>query len=325
MSLPTFSASTTAEEVADTFAAQIRGKNVLITGTSLNGLGFEAARVIAKYANLVIITGYNSERLKLSEEALKKETSRGANIRPLVLDLASLASVRKAAAEVNAYPDPLHVLVHNAAHGGGDFTLTPDGFEIQMATGQFGPFLFTKLLAPKLLASASADFTPRVVFVSSDAHLFGTGVDFENLVDPKPEKHQNMATYMQVKSANVMFAGELSRRSGGKIKGYSLHPGTIFTNIMQKEANKKDLAGFGILNADGTPNTNSQFPFKTIPQGAATTVVAAFDTRIEDHPGSYLVDGVLAADKAAPHSVDPENAKKLWDLTEQIVGEKFTF
>ncbi|KAJ7142336.1 hypothetical protein C8R44DRAFT_865689 [Mycena epipterygia] len=66
MFLPTFSFSTTADDVATTFAAEIKGKNVLITGTSLGGIGFEAARAIAKHANLVIITGYNLERPAIS-------------------------------------------------------------------------------------------------------------------------------------------------------------------------------------------------------------------------------------------------------------------
>ncbi|KAK7000489.1 short-chain dehydrogenase/reductase family protein [Favolaschia claudopus] len=322
MSLPTFSVSTTAEEVAATFAEEIRGKNVLITGTSLNGIGYEAARVIAKYANLVIITGYNAERLKLSEEALKKEIP-GANVRPLILDLTSFAAVRKAAAEVNAYAESLHVLINNAVNSGGDFKLTVDGLESQMATAQFGPFLFTKLLAPKLLASSSATYTPRVVFVSSEVHMWGPGVDLDNLAHPKAEKYNSAGTYSQAKSANILFASELSRRSGGKIKAYSLHPGTIYTNGLQKEHNKADLVNVGVLNPDGTPN--SKFPFKTMGQGAATTVTAAFDTRLEDQSGSFLWDCVVANEKVAPHSADPETAKKLWDITEEIVGEKFTF
>ncbi|KAK7022380.1 short-chain dehydrogenase/reductase family protein [Favolaschia claudopus] len=324
MSLPTFSFSTTAEEVADTFAGQIRGKNVLITGTSLNGIGYETARVIAKYANLVIITGYNVERLKLSEEALKKDVP-GANIRSLILDLSSLAAVREAAVEVNGYSEPLHILIHNAAHGGGDFKLTADGLEIQMATAQFGPFLFTKLLAAKLIAAGSTSFSPRVVFVSSEAHLIGPGVDLDNLAHPTPEKYSTLGAYCQAKSANVLFASELARRSAGKIKAFSLHPGTIFTNIVQKEHNKADLVSFGVLNADGTPNKDSKFPFKTMGQGAATTVVAAFDTRLEDQSGSFLWDCVLANEKIAPHSADLETARKLWDISEQIVDEKFTF
>ncbi|CAK5283284.1 unnamed protein product, partial [Mycena citricolor] len=106
---------------------------VLITGTSLNSLGFETARVVAKYANLVIITGYNTERLGLAQAELQKAGPH-AEIRPLVIDLASLKDVRRAAAEVNAYAEPIHVLVNNAAAAVGDFKLSPEGYENQLAT-----------------------------------------------------------------------------------------------------------------------------------------------------------------------------------------------
>ncbi|KAJ6585926.1 hypothetical protein B0H19DRAFT_1250680 [Mycena capillaripes] len=105
---PQFSLNTTAEEVAIAFSHEIKGKNVLITGTSLNGIGFETARVIAKHANLVIITGYNDERLRLSENTIKKDIHT-ADIRRLTLDFSSLTAVRKAAAEVNTYSEPIHV------------------------------------------------------------------------------------------------------------------------------------------------------------------------------------------------------------------------
>jgi NAD(P)-dependent dehydrogenase (short-subunit alcohol dehydrogenase family) len=94
-----------------------------------------------------------------------------------------------------------------------------------MATNHLGPFLFTKLLAPKLLASASAMYTPRVVFVASEAHTMGTGVDFTVLKNPDPAKYDLFEAYFQTKSANVLTAIELSRRSGGKINAYSLNPG----------------------------------------------------------------------------------------------------
>ncbi|KAJ7166320.1 hypothetical protein C8R43DRAFT_985472 [Mycena crocata] len=318
----TFTSTTTAEEVADVFADQIRDKNVLITGTSINGIGFETARVIAKHANLVVITGYNLERLKLSEEALKKEIP-SANIRPLVLDLTSLAAVRKAAAAVNAYPEPLHVLINNAVAVSAQFTLTDDKFEIQMATGHIGPFLLTKLLAPKLLSSRTATYTPRVVFIGSAVHAWCPGVDFDQLENPVAEKYTNFNTYQQVKCANILTAIELSKRAKGKINSYSLHPGIIFTNMNKKEASKADMIAAGILNPDGLPNKD-KIEWKTIPQGAATTVAAAFDPRIEDKPGAYLVDSKEANDQIAPHTSDPANAEKLWTITERLVGEKFT-
>ncbi|KAJ7175099.1 hypothetical protein C8R43DRAFT_1119116 [Mycena crocata] len=318
-----FTFHSTAEEVAATFARQIEGKNVLVTGTSVNGIGFETARVIAKYAGLVIITGYNAERLKLSEEAIKKEVPT-ANIRRLVLDLSSLAAVRKAAAEVNEYPEPLHVLINNAAGGQGPFQLTIDNLEFQMATNHFGPFLFTKLLAPKILTAGTADYVPRVIFVSSSGHTFGNGVDLELLKHPDPAKYHMFEDYCRTKSANVLTAIELSKRSGGKINGYSLHPGVIFTNIHLKQVSLALKIEYGLLDENGQPS-DKLYQWKTIPEGAATTIAAAFDPSLDDKPGAYLDDSKIADEAVAKHSTDPENAQRLWNVTEEIIGEKFTF
>ncbi|KAJ6523300.1 hypothetical protein B0H19DRAFT_1201770 [Mycena capillaripes] len=320
---PEFSFNTTAEEVATAFSQEIKGKNVLITGTSLNGIGFETARVIAKHANLVIITGYNDERLKLSEDAIKKDIPT-ANVRRLSLDLSSLAGVRKAAAEVNTYSEPIHVLLHNAAAAIGRFKLTVDGLESQMATDHIGPFLFTKLLAPKILASMTAAYTPRVVFVSSAGHAFGPGVNFDAIGSPNPEKYTSSGAYFEAKSANILTAIELSKRSKGAINSYSLHPGVIFTNINSREEAIPEMQAIGILGADGQPNTED-FQWKAIPQGAATTVAAAFDPRLNDKPGAYLDDSTVKNESVAAHSSDPANAARLWTVTEKIIGEEFTF
>ncbi|KAJ7074558.1 hypothetical protein C8F01DRAFT_29431 [Mycena amicta] len=303
---------------------------VLITGTSLNGIGFEAARAIAPYANLVIITGYNAERLKLSEEALKKEFP-SAKIRTLTLDLSSMASVRKAAAEVNAYPEPLHVLIHNAATIG-TYYITEDDLEIQGATAQFGPFLLTKLIAPKILSARTDSFVPRVVYVSSDAHGMGTaGIDLSKLRHGYPPEEASttegmMKRYGEVKSMNMLMAVELSRRAKGQLRAYSLHPGMIPTNSLDKEAMRPLFDSLGVVTEDGKPKENDFDRWKTIPQGAATTVVAAFDPRLDDKAGVYLMDGTVAPKaKVSPHAIDPTNAEKLWDLTEEILGEKLEF
>ncbi|KAJ6584463.1 hypothetical protein B0H19DRAFT_1105147 [Mycena capillaripes] len=323
MSRPIFSFNTTAEEVATVFADEVRGKNVLITGTSLNGIGFETARVLAKDANLVIITGHNSDRLKLAEDAIKKEFP-SANIRPLILDLSSLAAVRKAATEVNAYPEPLHIIIHNAAAAISAFKLTVDNLESQVATDHIGPFLLTKLLTPKILAARTAHYTPRVIFLSSIGHGIGTGVNFRTLGHPDPESYEPMEAYSQAKSANILSAIELSKRSKGQINAYSLHPGAIYTNIMQTEHGRAGLQKLGFLGPDGRPNEDDH-AFKTIPQGAATTMVAALDPALNDTPGAYLSDCTVANELVAPHSADLANAEKLWTLTEQIIGETFTF
>ncbi|KAF8186125.1 hypothetical protein K438DRAFT_1765459 [Mycena galopus ATCC 62051] len=322
---PTFSYTTTAEEIATAFSDEIQGKNepVLITGTSLNGLGFETARVIAKYANFVVITGYNEERLKLSEAAIKKDVPT-ANIHCLPLDLSSFASIRRAAQVINAIPEPLHVLINNAAASFVDFKLTEDGLETQLATDHVGPFLFTKLLAPKLLAAATPTYTPRIVFVSSEAHGYGTGVDFNALTHPEPEKYVKPNAYFQAKSANILTAIELSKRSQGKINAYSLNPGGIFTNIHQKEEAIPVLKEMGVLLADGQPN-QALGQWKTIPQGASTIVAAAFDPQLNDTPGAYLEDCVVANHKVAAHSSDPVTAEELWKISEKLIGESFIF
>ncbi|KAJ7711447.1 hypothetical protein B0H16DRAFT_1816927, partial [Mycena metata] len=283
---------------------------VLITGTSINGIGFETARVIAKYANLVIITGYNSERLALSKEAIEKEVV-GANIRSLVLDLSSRAAVRKAAEEVNAYSESIHVLINNAAAAVGEFKLTVDGLESQIATDHINPFLFTKLLTPKLLAARASIYVPRVVFVSSSGHaLVPGGVNLTTVAHPDAEKYSPYPSYWEAKSANVLTATELSKRAEGKINVYSLNPGR-----------KSNLQ----MRPDGSPTIDPRLTWKTIPQGAATTVVAAFDPKLNDKSGSYLDDCVVANDKIGTASSNPETAAKLWDITEGIIGEKFVF
>jgi len=314
--------STTAEEAATAFAKEIKGKNVLITGTSLNGIGFEYARVVAPLANLVIITGYNAERLKLSEEAIKKETP-SANIRTLTLDLSSLEATRKAAAEVNKYSEPIHVLVNNAAAAIGPYKLTVDGLESQFATDHLAPFLFTNLIVPRILAAKTATYTPRIIFVASAAHAFGGGVPFDDLTYGNGANYGNFPAYFGAKSANILNASELAKKLKGKVNVYSLHPGLIYTNI-NVNAPQDDLKAFGMTDAEGKPS-NDKFQWKTIPQGAATSVTASFDPSLDNESGSYLDDNKVANQSVAPHTSDPANATKLWALSEKLVGETFTF
>ncbi|KAK7007866.1 short-chain dehydrogenase/reductase family protein [Favolaschia claudopus] len=296
--------------------------SVLITGTSLNGIGFYAAQVIAKYAHLVIITGYNSERLKLSRDAIQNEVP-GANIRLLTLDLSSLSAVRDAAAEVNAYAEPLHIIIHNAAAALVPLKLTKDGkTERQIATAHIGPFLFTKLILTKILASSSTTYVPRVVTVSSDGHLSASAMNFNLFRNPEAEPKSTLGftIYSQAKSANILFVKELSKRSGGRINGYSLHPGGTYT-----EESIETFREMGAIGDDGILKMEN-YDWKTLPQGAATIVTAAFDPRLNDLPGSFLEDSNIAADdRVAKHCKDPANAEKLWEVTEEVIGEKFEF
>ncbi|KAJ7914328.1 hypothetical protein B0H13DRAFT_1873152 [Mycena leptocephala] len=317
MASPSFGSSTTAEDVATVFANEIKGKNVLVTGTSLNSLGFEAALAIARYANLAIITGYNAERLRLSETAIKREVP-SANIRCLSLDLSSLAAVRRAAEEVNAYPEPIHVLINNAAATIGPFKLTVDNLESQISTDHIGPFLFTKLLGT---------YTSRVVAVTSIFHEHARGIDLADMAHPDPAKYEPFAAYNQAKSAGVLCMAELSRRAGGAIHAYSVSPGVALTNIQLRPESLHIFVESGLFsrdhNRDGKPNL-AKFTWKTIPESAATILVAAFDPRLDATPGAYL-DDCNVAEIAGPNILDPELPRQLWATTERIIGESFDF
>ena len=139
-----------------------------------------------------------------------------------------------------------------------------------MATDHIGPFLLTKLLVPKLLAAGTPSYTPRVVFVSSNAHTFGPGVDFSTIARPDPAKYKNMDAYGQAKTANILTAIELSKRSKGAINAYSLHPGgmsvfygckstdtektlVIYTNAFLKPDMIVDMKTFGWLRSLRNP------------------------------------------------------------------------
>lgn len=119
-------------------------------------------------------------------------------------------------------------MINNAAAEGGKFRLTAEKVEHQIATNHVGPFLFTKLIVPKLLAAGSATCTPRVVFVSSLAHSMCAGLDLTDIENPDPAKYNGFGAYAQTKVANILTAMELSKRSKGSINAYSLHPGGMY-------------------------------------------------------------------------------------------------
>ncbi|KAJ7059621.1 hypothetical protein C8F01DRAFT_1254533 [Mycena amicta] len=335
-SYPTFNVRTTAEEAAAALANEIKGKNVLITGTTINSLGFESARAIAQHAGLVVLAGYNTERLKLSEEAIKKEYP-SANIRTLILDLASFTGVRKAASEVLAYKEPLHVIMHYALADVGPYKLSADHVELQFAVAHASPFLFTALVAPKLLSAQFESQPAKVVLVASAAHRRANSASvytYEALTQPAtagtltgpgasdPIPYTSIDAYARVKAANVLFGKELTRRSGGSIEGFSLHPGVVNTTIPERPETLKTLQQFGIFTEEGHPNTKDH-QWNTRGEGGATAVVAAFDPRLQGKGGTYLTACAPAEIHGIAVDSDGVVGKALWEVSERLVGEKF--
>ncbi|KDQ11811.1 hypothetical protein BOTBODRAFT_113965 [Botryobasidium botryosum FD-172 SS1] len=215
--MPTkFGFHTTGEEAAAVLASQIKDKNVLITGVSPKGLGAEVARVLAKFgAGLVVLAGRNREKIEQTERDIKSETP-DANLRILILDLNSFASVRTAADEALGYPESLHVLINNAGIMGVEYRKTDDGHEAHLGVNHLGHFLFTSRIFPKLRQSGG-----RIVNVASNGHRHGS-IRFDDPGFSDGEKFDPFTAYGQSKTANMLFTRELARRG---VTSFSLHPG----------------------------------------------------------------------------------------------------
>ena len=234
-----------------------------------------------------------------------------------MVDLADLASVRRAAARV-AGMGPIHLLVNNAGVMGTPYHRTGDGLELQMATNHYGPFLLTGLLLPQLVASEGA----RVVAVSSQMHRVVRRVP---LTDPRVQQGRYSAwtTYGQTKLANLLFTYELDRRlrrAGLPVKALAAHPGFASTHLVANgQFGRAAGGGASILDAAIKAVSPS-----TAERGAWPTLMAA----TADLPGStYCGPDGLLEQRGSPRvttssrlSYDETAQRRLWQLSEEVTG-----
>lgn len=266
------------------------------------------------------------------------------------LDLSSLDSIKAAAARIDSLVDHVDVLINNAGINSltRDPIRTPGDTELDLAffTNHLGPFYFTYLLFPKLrAASAPSKGATRIVNLSSHGHRLSPVRFYDYQIShyvydgvpesQKPPKglpeaflrtgddgYPGFIGYGQSKTANILHATELTRRfrKNGEdgILALSVHPGTIRTELSRG------------LDADGLKVIDETAPagqWKTLDQGAATTVVAAFDPKLAelDVGGDvfgYLADCQLADDFLADYAKDPYNAQMLYQESERMLGTK---
>ncbi len=339
-----FGEKTTAQEVAEAYGDSIRGKTILLTGASPGGIGAATASAIAsRNPGLLILTGRSAKTVTpLISELERKFPS--VRFRFLLLDLASKKSVREAAERVNAYPETIDVLINNAGVMAVDKrSLSEDGIELQFATNHIGPFLFTNLILTKLQTAAktSSPGSVRIINLSSRGHALSpvrfSDWNFEDKDIPKEEKALDAAfslseldpsykgyapfvAYAQSKTANVLFTLSLRQRiASSNIPSFSLHPGGIRSNLGRHMPESQREALFE------DPNTY----WKSLDEGAATTMVAAFDPGLSDAgkvegskgKGLYLSDCQFV--EASKFARDEALAERLWRLSEEIVAEKF--
>jgi len=248
-------------------------------------------------------------------ESIKEST--GA-LRPRVLPL-DLADQDTIARFVEAWSGPLHVLINNAGLVTSGLERTHEGWELQFATNHLGHFALTVGLHDALALGATERDGARIVALSSTAHM-RAGVDFDDLHFERRAYDPQIA-YAQSKTANSLFAVEATRRwASDGIVANAVNPGGVATGL-QRNFTTKQKESLDAAEAAGV------FAYKTIEQGAATSIVAAVAPEFAHTGGHYLDDAQEAytapndADLAEhPHGVkewalDPAAAARLWTVS----------
>ncbi len=299
----------------------LSGKRILITGASA-GLGVETARALAAHGASVVMAVRDLTKGEGAAATVRAGAAPGASVELCELDLASLASVRSCTDRLLAEGKPLSVLIANAGVMACPQGVTTDGFETQFGTNHLGHFVFVNRLAPLLLAGTPS----RIVCLSSRGHHF-SDVDLD---DPGFERtpYDPWAAYGRAKTANVLFAVALDSRLRDRgVRACAVHPGGIRTEL------GRHLTPEAIAALTARRPSMGAFAFKSIPQGAATSVWAAVIADAADVGGRYCEDCHVAEptdDEPAEagvrrYAIDPARADALWARSEELVGERFPF
>ena len=309
-----FGRETTADEVLD--GIDLTGTFVLVTGGT-SGLGAETARAMAAKGARVVLTARNLAKGEEVAASIRASTGND-DVTVEELELASFASVRAFAERFLAAHDSVDVLVNNAGVMACPWDTTADGFELQFGTNHLGHFLMTGLIAPALTNGGPT----RVISVSSRGHHLSPVV-FDD-IGFEHREYDKWAGYGQSKTANILFAVELDRRLRDQgVRAYALHPGGIITEL-GRHLTPED---YELLRSR---SPGGQLQLKTVPAGAATQVYAATAPELEGQGGVYLEDCHIARvveengpDGVRSYALDPDNAARLWSVSEQLVGQEF--
>jgi NAD(P)-dependent dehydrogenase (short-subunit alcohol dehydrogenase family) len=298
------------------------GKRILITGAN-SGIGYHAAVMLAKKGARVLLACRDPRRGEAALARLKTSAA-GASAELVVLDLASLASIRAFASRELAQQRPLHTLINNAGVMAPPKRLeTVDGFEIQFGTNVLGHFALTGLLMP-LLEQAVASGRPRIVTVASIAHKRGH-LNFADLQSTR--RYSPMRSYQQSKLADLMFALELDRRlraAGSRVMSVAAHPGVANTNLFRAgERSAVDSAMRAVASRLIGTLLNSD------EAGALPTLYAATSPDVTGG-GYYGPTGWMEMRgervgnaEIAPQARDAKSAQNLWEICETLTGVRF--
>ncbi len=285
----------------------ISGKRVVLTGGT-TGIGRATVLGLAKRGAEVIFTA----RKPAEGDAVVAEVNAavpGAKVSHRELHLDDLDSVRAFANALKADFDRIDVLVNNAGISLTERRTTKQGFEATFGVNHLGHFLLAHELQDLLEKSAPA----RIVVVASGAHRFGGGLVFEDLQSKKVKFGvvNGMKVYGRSKLANVLFTRELARRlSKSGVTVNCLHPGFVSTRLA------RDSEGTRLGERLIWPLV-SRFA-KSPEEGALTSLYAICDPALSGVTGAYLEDEKVS--QAEPVGRDDDAARRLWDVSEGMVG-----
>ncbi|MDZ5620167.1 SDR family oxidoreductase [Nocardioides sp. HM23] len=272
------------------------GRTFLVTGAN-SGIGKETARGLAGRGARVVLAGRSEEKTRAAMKEIADDTG-NTDLDFVPLDLGDLASVRTAAETVLAGGEPLHVLVNNAGLAGSR-GMTKSGFELAFGTNHVGTFYLTELLRDHIVASGPG----RIVNVASTGHYRPKGIDWDAVRRPTVTRTA-FDEYCVSKLANVLHAQELGRRlEGAGVTTYSLHPGTIASDVWRE-------VPFGLRQA-------MKLFMNSTEQGARTSLYCATSPDVAEHTGRYY-DG--EREKAPSKVATPELAAELWERSEAWIS-----
>ena len=308
-----FTSTTTALEVVA--GVDLTGRRAVVTGAS-SGIGVETARALA-HAGAQVTLAVRDTAAGERTAADIAATSGRSDVAVAHLDLADLVTVD---ALTRAWSGPLHVLVNNAGVMDSPRGRTAQGFETQLGTNHLGHFALATGLRPALAEAGDA----RVVAVSSSGHA-ASPVVFDDLFFERRPYDPGLA-YGQSKTANALFAVEATRRwAEDGTTANSLDPGGIWTPLQRHWSPQRRAAA---EEQARQAESAGLFAMKTPEQGAATSVFLATSPLVAGTGGRYfqdcqeaeVVEQLRGISGVLPHALDPDAARRLWDVSEELLA-----
>jgi NAD(P)-dependent dehydrogenase (short-subunit alcohol dehydrogenase family) len=299
-----------------------------VTGVSA-GLGIETARSLAARGAQVIGAARDLNKAKRATAQIRKDAAaNGGSFALTELDLASLKSVRACADRLMARGQPFDVVIANAGVMATPFGHTADGFETQFGTNHLGHFVLVNRIASLILSGG------RLINLSSAGHRY-SNVDLQ---DPNFEStpYEPMVAYGRSKTANILFAVAFDERHRGRgVRAAAVHPGGIQTELGRYAEPGRIEKLVEQINAQLAAQGKGPFQWKTVPQGAATSVWSGVVASADEiggqycencHVGKVVPDDVpiaVISEGVRAYAVDRKNAEALWKKSEELVGESF--